>query len=80
MKKQVDGADPSYVLSSLQQLNLSKNSQLMRSKFDLIPKNYSISDKYPNPFNDITMITFQLPEKNIVKINIIDIIVRIKIT
>jgi len=39
-----------------------------------LPTEYSLSNAYPNPFNPITTITFQLPKDGFVTLEIFDIL------
>jgi hypothetical protein len=38
-----------------------------------VPKQYLLSQNYPNPFNPSTIITFEIPEDNLVRLIIYDI-------
>lgn len=38
-----------------------------------IPEKFSLNQNYPNPFNPVTQITFQLPEREFVKISVFDV-------
>ena len=38
-----------------------------------IPTHFSLSQKYPNPFNPITNFEYAIPKKSLVRIEIIDI-------
>jgi hypothetical protein len=43
---------------------------------ELIPKNYRLYQNYPNPFNPTTQIKYDLPEDDLVTINIFDLMGR----
>ena len=44
--------------------------------FTVIPNKYNLSKPYPNPFNPVTIINFSIPKKDLVLINIYDIMGR----
>lgn len=41
-----------------------------------LPHNYSLSQNYPNPFNPTTVINYQLPHSNNVKLSVFDVLGR----
>ena len=48
------------------------NSSILNTNADYIPNQFSLMQNYPNPFNPITKISFILPKKDYVNINIYD--------
>ena len=48
------------------------NSSILNASLDYIPNQFSLMQNYPNPFNPITKISFILPKKDYVNINIYD--------
>ena len=48
------------------------NSSILNTNPDYIPNQFSLMQNYPNPFNPITKISFILPKKDYVNINIYD--------
>ena len=40
---------------------------------ELLPDNFALHENYPNPFNPVTTITYDLPEKILVRLTIFDI-------
>jgi hypothetical protein len=49
------------------------NSELNQDIFHNIPKQFSLNQNYPNPFNPTTSISFSVPSKSKVEINVYDI-------
>jgi hypothetical protein len=43
------------------------------SSSEVAPENYGLSDAYPNPFNPVTTIHFQIPMESVVNIAVYDI-------
>ena len=43
------------------------------SQTDLIPTDFSMLSAYPNPFNPVTSIGFEIPEESMVQISIFDL-------
>ena len=54
------------------QLSVDVSSLHTDSHFSM-PKNYSLSENYPNPFNPLTQFNYTIPEYSVVKIMIYDI-------
>ena len=52
------------------------NSDLQIEEDFLIPKAYTLHQNYPNPFNPLTKIRYELPENDLVSINIYDVVGR----
>ncbi|MCK4418044.1 MAG: T9SS type A sorting domain-containing protein [Candidatus Latescibacteria bacterium] len=53
---------------------LRKNSlsaeDLTDAKLEFAPKNYDLAQNYPNPFNAVTSIHYQLPEREVVSVEV----------
>jgi photosystem II stability/assembly factor-like uncharacterized protein len=62
-----------YVLNEVNHLYRHKTVSSISSAKGKIPKVFKLDDNYPNPFNSSTRITYLIPEKTPVKIQIIDI-------
>ena len=45
----------------------------MRASAPAIPSDFSLLSAYPNPFNPVTSIGFEIPQESMVTINIIDL-------
>ena len=54
------------------QISVDVSSLHTDSHFSM-PKNYSLSENYPNPFNPLTQFNYTIPEHSVVKIMIYDI-------
>jgi hypothetical protein len=55
-------------------LIVGKPSFVEKELAKLSPKEFSLAQNYPNPFNPATSISFSLPRKSAVKMEIIDIL------
>ena len=64
-----------YIIDAQNGVIVSKNS-LVSTWGSTYPKEYSLSKNYPNPFNSITTIEFQLPEGSYVTLVVYDILGR----
>jgi len=55
-----------YTFTTLNSTNITNN-------LPGIPKNFDLHNNYPNPFNPVTKIQFDVPKNSVVKINVYDI-------
>ncbi|MEW6507136.1 MAG: endo-1,4-beta-xylanase [Bacteroidota bacterium] len=47
------------------------------NEFDNLPNEYKLLQNYPNPFNPSTTISFKLPQKNFIRLQLIDLLGKI---
>ena len=52
----------------------SNYNELLSIRNEIIPTNYNLHENYPNPFNPVTILNFDLPEMSNVKLTIFNII------
>ncbi|MFA6596869.1 MAG: right-handed parallel beta-helix repeat-containing protein [Ignavibacteriaceae bacterium] len=71
-------AFPNEDLTKFAGINLGKNKGMLKKgtlgSEDKIPTEYSLSNAYPNPFNPITTITYQIPKAGFVTLEVFDIL------
>jgi len=71
-------AYPKEDLTLFAGINLGGNQaslkQIMLADADQLPIDYDLSNAFPNPFNPITTITYQLPKEGLVTLKIYDIL------
>ena len=71
-------AYPDEDLTKFAAINLRKNKKNLKkgayTEEEQLPTEYSLSNAYPNPFNPITTITYQIPKDGFVTLEIFDIL------
>lgn len=71
-------AYPKEDLTKFAGINLGKNKKSLKkgafTEEEQLPTEYSLSNAYPNPFNPITTITYQIPKDGFVTLEIFDIL------